>query len=89
MLARSVFAATLDEIVDKISAEIIDPLILLFLVLGTLVFVWGVIEMITAGESEEKRTNGKKHIFWGLIGLFIMLSAWGIIAVLENFWASI
>ena len=89
MFVEPAFAATLDEIVNKVLTGIIDPLIIMFLVLGTLVFMWGVIQMMTAGGSEEKRTNGKKHIVWGLVGLFIMISAWGIIAVLENFWANV
>jgi len=32
------------------------------------------------GEHEE----GKKHMLWGIVGMFIMASVYGIIALLDN-----
>jgi len=76
---------TIELIVDKIISEIINPLITILMVLATVMFLWGVMQMITSSDNEEKRSQGKKHIMWGIVGLFIMVSVWGIIQILCNF----
>ena len=61
------------------------PNLLWFLLLlfsaGLLVFFWGVIEFLwglnAAGESS--KDEGKRHMLWGLIGMFVMVSAYAII----------
>ena len=40
---------------------------------------------ITSGESDSRR----KILFWGVIGLFVMVSIWGILRLLQNTFASI
>lgn len=77
------------KLVDKLDKILIQPIITLLLVVATLIFIWGVIEYIAQGSSEEARIKGKKHIMWGVIGLTIMLSVYLIRGVLESFFASI
>lgn len=72
------------DILEKINHAIIDPLIFLMLALGMLVFMWGIVEFISGADNEEKVTQGKQHMVWGIIGIFIMLSAWGILRVICN-----
>lgn len=69
-------------LIGKIKIEIIDPLILFLFVLGFLYFLYGVYELVSAAENEEARAKGRQHIIWGLIGLFIMISFWGIMNVI-------
>lgn len=76
---------TIDSIVGQIVKLIINPLITLLMVIGTLVFLWGIIEFLMNADNEEKRSIGKKHMVWGILGLFLMVSVWGIIQVLCNF----
>lgn len=83
------YAKTVEEIIGVVVREILTPFVSLLFALALLLFVWGVIEFLVSGESEEKKTNGKKHMLWGLIGLAIMLAANGIIWVLINFVADI
>lgn len=73
------------NILNKIIAEIFNPFIGLLFIAAIVVFIWGVIEFILGAENEEKRTTGKQHILYGLIGLAIMSAVWGIIEVLRNF----
>src|SRR3989338_4327314 len=35
--------------------------------------------------NQAKLDKGKKIMFWGIIGMFIMASAWGIVRILCNF----
>jgi len=46
-------------------------------------FIWGVISFMTAAD-EEKKKNGKSKIVNGLIGLFVIVSFWGIITLVRN-----
>lgn len=43
--------------------------------------IYGAFLMIT---SEEKRENGKQIIYHGIIGLFVMISVWGLVNILAN-----
>ena len=76
---------TIESLVGRIIDLIINPLIMLFMVLGTAFFLWGIIEFLMNPDNEEKRKSGKKHMMWGIIGLFLMVSVWGIIRVLCDF----
>ncbi|MFA5773198.1 MAG: hypothetical protein WC908_00800 [Candidatus Paceibacterota bacterium] len=46
-------------------------------------FIWGVIQFISSSEEEAKK-NGRTKIINGLIGLFVIVAFWGIIAVVRN-----
>lgn len=76
---------TIESIVAKITEEVLNPLIALLMILATVIFLWGIIQMLANPDNEQKRSEGKKHIMWGIVGLFIMVSVWGIIKVLCNF----
>lgn len=82
-------AATIEEIVNYTIDNAIQPFIYFLIVLATVVFIWGVIEFIYGAQNETKRTDGKRHILWGIIGLSIIISVFGIMRVLLNFWNSV
>lgn len=46
-------------------------------------FIWGVISFITSSDEEAKK-NGRDKIINGLIGLFVILAFWGIIALVQR-----
>lgn len=73
------------EIINNLITQIINPVIGILFVLAIAIFFWGIIEFIWNAGSEEKRTTGKTHIIWGLVGLFIMATVRGIIEILQNF----
>lgn len=65
-------------LLDSISAKIIDPIIALLFAAATLYFLYGVLQMIQNAGNEEARKEGQQHVIWGVIGMFIMLSFYGI-----------
>lgn len=67
------------EFLGKINSFILNPLILLAFAVAFLVFSWGIIQFITSQTTDANRSEGKKKIFWGLFGMFIMISAYGLI----------
>jgi hypothetical protein len=49
-----------------------------------LLFFWGVAKYITAGADEEKRAAARSLMIYGVIGVFVVFSIWGLVAFLGN-----
>jgi len=77
------------NLLQKIIVQIINPVIVILVTLALVVFIWGIVQMIYGANNEEKRTQGKRHLLWGLVGLFIMLTVRGLLAIIQNFWGSV
>ncbi len=60
---------------------IVVALIPLIFALAFLFFLWGVFKFMRASDVKAKQ-EGQKIIWLGLIGLFVMVSVWGIIKIL-------
>ena len=51
--------------------------------LAFLVFVWGVVNyFFLHGGEEGKREEGRQFILWGILGMVVLFSVWGIIRML-------
>lgn len=59
-------------------------LVLLF-VLALLVFVWGMVKFIFAASSPDKLKEAKGILWWGIIGMFILASVFGIVVALQTY----
>lgn len=68
-------------LLENIKEFIIQPFIGLLFVVAMLYFFWGVVEYLQGAAEPAKRTDGAKHMIWGLIGLFIMASVTGILNI--------
>lgn len=79
-------ALTVETIISRVNSYIINPIILLLMSVAFLVFVWGMVQFLSnQGSGEEKSIGeGKKHMMWGLIGLFIMISVFGIMRLIVS-----
>ncbi len=75
------------RIVDNVKA-LVNNIIPILLIIGTIVFLWGVILYLTAGADEEKRANARSLMIYGLVGLFVMVAVWGIVNVLVGFFGT-
>lgn len=61
--------------------SVFGVLINLMVAASVVVIVWGAFKMIY---SEEGRDEAKKTIYYGIIGLFVMISIWGLVNILDN-----
>ncbi|OHA15375.1 MAG: hypothetical protein A3H57_01740 [Candidatus Taylorbacteria bacterium RIFCSPLOWO2_02_FULL_43_11] len=52
--------------------------------IGLITFLWGVVQYITAGADEEKRAAARNMMLYGIIGLFVMVSVWGLVYFLGS-----
>ncbi len=55
-------------------------------IVGLAVFTvfWGIFGYITKAGEEEKRAEAKNFILYGLLGIFMMLSLWGLVGIVVN-----
>ena len=63
---------------------VVDPIIRLMFVVAVFYFVFGVVKYIVQGDDATARIEGGKHILYSTIGIFVMASAWGIIALVKS-----
>jgi hypothetical protein len=71
-------------ILQKFFTVIVNPLVTLLFAAATLYFIYGVFTYIRKSDDSSERVTGANHVLWSSVGLFIMVSVWGIIAVLEK-----
>jgi hypothetical protein len=75
---------SVSQIIIAISNEIINPLILLLFGLALVLFLWGAFRFIASADSDEGRETGKRHLTYGIIGMVIMVSVYGILRVVTG-----
>ncbi|MBI2409491.1 hypothetical protein HYV30_00400 [Candidatus Kaiserbacteria bacterium] len=72
------FAQFIYGIVGVINTVVI-PIIF---ALTFLVFVWGIFRYYFLKSADEKeRTNARAFVLWGLVGMILILSIWGLVNV--------
>lgn len=70
------------DIMHAIVATIIDPIILLLFSVGVFLFMWGLVQFLLNADKPEGKENGQRHMLWGIIGVFIMATVFGIIQII-------
>ncbi len=77
--STNVSATTILGVIGKI----INTLIPLAIAAGVLYFIWGVIQYVTA-KDEESQGAARKTMISGIIGLFVIVSIWGLVSIIRN-----
>lgn len=69
-----------------IHETIVNPAIALLFGLATVVFLWGLVQYVINADDQEARSTGQKHMIYGIIGMVVMVSVFGIITlILDTF----
>ncbi|HBB49759.1 TPA: hypothetical protein DEQ22_02940 [Candidatus Nomurabacteria bacterium] len=64
-------------------AELLNYVLPVLIVLGVVYLVWGVVRYMI-GDSEEAKKKGKDGIIFGIIGLVVIVSLWGLVYIVVN-----
>lgn len=73
------------DIIDSASDLITGVLIPLAFALCLLFFFWGVAKYVRSGAGgENAAAEGKRTMIWGIVGLFVAFSIWGIITFIRT-----
>ncbi|MFN4181202.1 MAG: hypothetical protein ACK4FA_00690 [Candidatus Paceibacteria bacterium] len=65
------------------AALMINTIIPILISLGVLYFIWGVVQYVLAND-EEAKSRGRQLMINGLIGLLVIVSIWGLVAILKR-----
>jgi uncharacterized membrane protein HdeD (DUF308 family) len=83
------FAQTVDTEVNQLGDifgiinRAISAAVPIVISLAILVFIWGVLRYVISTD-EDKRKDGKNLMLWGIVGIFVMVSVWGLVGILQK-----
>ena len=60
-------------------------LVTLLFVVALLVFAWGIVQFLFAAGDATKVKGAKGYILWGVVGMAVLASLFGLIAFLQQF----
>lgn len=87
MLAQA--SGPVGELISRLATHLINPMIKLLFIGALVMFIYGVVEFIRNADSEDGRSDGKRHMIWAVVGMAIMVSVNAIINIavrtIENF----
>lgn len=72
---------TIVPFLNRVNEFILNPLILLMFGLSLVYFVYGVVKFLSADADDKgtTRSEARNSIMWGIVGMVIMFSVYGII----------
>lgn len=79
--------SSVGSLMAKINEFVINPAITLLFIIAFVLFVFGLFNFFRAkggDSSDEDIARGKRHMLWGIIGMVIMVSVFGIMQLLIN-----
>ena len=71
-------------LVRKFETLIVYPVIVVVFALGFFLFIFGLVEFLWKLNEGGDNKEGKQHMLWGIVGMLIMVSVWGILDILDN-----
>lgn len=71
-------------IIGRFETYIVDPILLILFSAGFFLFVFGLVQFLITMNQGGEKNEGKDHMIWGVVGMLIMVSVYGIIALLDN-----
>jgi len=77
------------KLISNIKVYILNPIIGFMFAVAVVMFIYGIVEYIWSADNEDKVAVGKKHMIWGIIGMFVMIGVYGILNILSGFWYDI
>lgn len=52
--------------------------------LAIIAFLYGVLRFVFNASDEGKRAEGRQFMIWGIIGIVVMVSVWGLVAFVQG-----
>ena len=83
VLPSVAFAQTLESVLGKIKG-LLDSVIPIIIVGAVIYFFYGVAKYVMAAGDEEAQKQGRSIMIWGVVGLFVIVSVWGLVGLLGN-----
>ncbi len=70
---------TIVPFLQKLNSVILNPIIELLFALAFIYFIYGIVKFLSLESGDKAREEAKNAIWWGIVGMVIMFSVYGII----------
>lgn len=70
-------------LIQNIISCFLTPIVYLTIATSILVFLWGVFKFAIIDAGVKDKAAAKSFMFWGIVGIFVMVSLWGLVGVLQ------
>ncbi len=84
LYAQNSAGTSAESLVKSISTVFNKRIIPLLFTLGFVYVIWGIIQYIGADAQSKEKEEKKQRIFWGLVGLLVIISVWSLVAIVAN-----
>jgi hypothetical protein len=74
----------LSNFITRVNSLMEGALIPIAFTLCLIYFSWGVAQYIKNSDSAKASEQAKNVMVWGLVGLFVAVSIWGLVALLKD-----
>lgn len=72
------------DIIEKIKDNILNPIIIALFAAAAFYFLFGLLKFIQNQDNETAQEEGKRHMVWGVIGIFLMVAVYGILDLIGS-----
>ncbi|MBP6866164.1 MAG: hypothetical protein KBC12_01315 [Candidatus Pacebacteria bacterium] len=79
----SLYAKTFKEVVDIATGDLATVIAELIFAVAFLFFFWGVVQYVL-NPTQEAKDKSKGYMIWGIIGLAVMFSVYGLIRLVTS-----
>jgi hypothetical protein len=83
LVPGAVYAQTLVTVVNQLT-NALTLFVPVSVALALTVFVWGAVVFIGKTGDDNARTTGRRRMVWGVVGLFMIVTVWGIVALMRT-----
>lgn len=73
--------SNLADLFNYVTCMINKSIIPLIFSLTMVMFIWGVVQFVINDDEEAKKEKGKQFMIWGIIGITVMVSVWGLVKI--------
>ncbi len=56
----------------------------LLVALAVIFIIWNVVKYVIGGSSPDDKSKAGLNVLWGIVGLFVIVSIWGLVNILTN-----
>ncbi len=68
---------------ERVFQVLLQPFIGLLFTIALVMFLYGMMRSLGSGDkSSEDATKGRQHMLWGILGMFVMISVFGIMRLI-------
>jgi hypothetical protein len=76
--------ASLEQFIANIVTHIINPIVGLLFALALVLLLWGGAMFIFQADDPKARETGRRHLLYGVLGMFIMVFVIAILSVVTS-----